>query len=81
MSEKPTLAQQIDEVECCFLSIKSAVEAWQVAPEKRRSVETGAARSKLEPLQAAIATLRMVEANQDWIREGLMARRNGEETA
>jgi hypothetical protein len=82
MTDKPTIAQQVDEVEGCYLSIRSAVEAYERAPQKERDrdtrlqgVVTGCARSKLEPLQAAIATLRMVEANQDWIREGLMARR------
>ncbi|CAO4138075.1 hypothetical protein [Methylorubrum extorquens] len=67
--ERPTIQQQIDEVQCCFLSIRSAVEAWQLAPEKHRSVETGACRSKLEPLEAAVRTLEWVRDNAEQLRQ------------
>ena len=77
MTERYSLQQQIDEVECCRLSIQSAVEAWQVAPEKRRGVETGAARSKLEPLQAAVRSLEWLRDHQDIVREVIAARRGG----
>ena len=78
MTERSTLQQQIDEVECCRLSIKSAVEAWQVAPEKRRGVETGCARSKLEPLQAAVRSLEWLRDHQDIVREVIAARRQAD---
>lgn len=68
MSDRPTLRQQRDEVLCCLLSIQSAVEAWQKAPEKFRGVETGAARSKIEPLTAAVSTFDWLLENEDWIR-------------
>ncbi len=69
MTDRPTLQQQCDEVLGCLLSIQSAVEAWQRAPEKFRSVETGACRSKIEPLQAAVKTLEWVRDNEEWLRE------------
>ena len=68
-AERPTIQQQIDEVQCCFLSIRSAVEAWQRAPERFRSVETGACRSKLAPLEAAIRTLEWVRDNAEQLRQ------------
>lgn len=68
-ADRPTIQQQIDEVQCCFLSIRSAVEAWQRAPEQRRSVETGACRSKLAPLQAAVRTLEWVRDNAEHLRQ------------
>lgn len=68
MSDCPTLRQQRDEVLGCLLSIQSAVEQWQRAPDKFRSVETGACRSKIEPLTAAVATFDWLLENEDWIR-------------
>lgn len=68
MSERPTIQQQIDEVRCCLLSIQSAVAAWEKAPESHRGVETGACRSKIEPLQAAARTLELVRDHADGFR-------------
>ncbi|UMY19104.1 hypothetical protein MMB17_07345 [Methylobacterium organophilum] len=67
--ERPTIQQQIDEVRGCFVSIRSAVEAWQRAPERHRSVETGACRSKLGPLEAAVRTLEWVRDNAEQLRQ------------
>ncbi|MGY2048881.1 hypothetical protein [Methylobacterium sp. JK268] len=73
----PTIQQQIDEVECCLLSMEAAVSAWERAPEKRRAVETGCCRSKLVPLRAAVRTLKTVRDNADEFRAALQAKRRG----
>jgi hypothetical protein len=72
---QPTIQQQIDEVLCCALSIEAAVRAWEQAPEKRRAVETGCCRSKIEPLRAAVRTLELVRDNADEFRAAIIAKR------
>ena len=69
MDARPTIEQQIDEVRCCLLSMQSAVTAWERAPERHRSVETGCCRSKIEPLQAAVRTLEWVRDNAESLRQ------------
>lgn len=69
MPERPTIQQQINEVQCCLVSIRSAVAAWETASEKHRGVETGCCRSKIEPLQAAVRTLEWVRDHADTLRQ------------
>lgn len=65
MTEPVTIQQQIDEVQCCLVSIRSVLAAWERAPAKHRGVETGCCRSKIEPLQAAVRTLEWVRDHAD----------------
>jgi hypothetical protein len=69
MPERYTIQQQIEEVECCLLSIEAAVRAWERAPESKRAAETGCCRSKIEPLRAALRTLEWVRDNADALRQ------------
>lgn len=68
MAERYSIQQQIDEVQCCLLSMEAAVRAWEQAPENRRAVETGCCRSKIEPLRAAVRTLEWVRDNAATLR-------------
>ena len=85
MTDRPSIQQQVDEVQGCLLSIRSAVEAYDRAPQKERDrdtrlqgVITGCSRSKIEPLAAAVRSLEWLRDNEDVVREVVAARRAGE---
>lgn len=77
MTEEITIDQQINEVLGCLISIEHAVEAWEKAPQRHRGVETGCARSKIEPLRAAVKTLELVRDHAEAFRGVILAKRGG----